>query len=150
MKICVGESLKKTKLGLIVGAIHFEFKKQCFPEKNWTDFPVRLLAWWIDETLSARRAGKTEFDLRFMDGPYVVTFRKGDSDEWHAVCRDDSMRRTAEHREKATFPNLLNELNRAALRMLRRCETLGYHTTDVEFLRDAQRTVAPRSRVRAP
>lgn len=56
--------------GNVTGEIYFTSDAEYYPEKGWNDFPIIVLAWWINSFLQfkKRRASTLEFD--FMDGPY--------------------------------------------------------------------------------
>lgn len=70
------ENYQLSKLGVVIGIIFFECDEQFFPERNWTDFPIDVLAWWLDELDS----GKTTLRLDFMDGPFFLEAKlRGDT-----------------------------------------------------------------------
>lgn len=64
-------SLHQSGSGGILGSIYIRSQKGAFPEEAWSDFPVVLLAWWING-LSDFVAGRAySFEGRFMDGPFT-------------------------------------------------------------------------------
>ena len=41
-----------------------------FPEKNWTDFSVTVIGWWVNTVVEALSKGQTHFTLLFEDGSW--------------------------------------------------------------------------------
>jgi hypothetical protein len=56
-----------------------------FPEVEWSDFPIALLAAWIPalRRLSARGDAA---ECHFMDGPYRFTVIASTADDWRVAC----------------------------------------------------------------
>lgn len=59
------ENLEQTKAGQIVGVIYLRIGMRYFPEKCWNDFPITILNWWLENTLTG-----IEGHYFFMDGPF--------------------------------------------------------------------------------
>ena len=58
--------------GLITGELYFVVGENYFPHKNWNDFVVVVLSWWIESFMQFDFfMGKTS-KFNFMDGPYYV------------------------------------------------------------------------------
>ena len=62
--------------GNVTGVIFLRLEVGDFPEKNWSDFPVIILCWWIDAWLQLETPTRREVQWRFMDGPHSVTLTK--------------------------------------------------------------------------
>jgi len=61
------------KSGSILGKVYFCIGNEFFPDKDWSDFVVVVLGWWVEE-ISKIEVGKTKtFTLNFMDGPFFAT-----------------------------------------------------------------------------
>ena len=70
-------SLNRTGMGSITGQVFLQSKAGTFPEDRWSDFPVVILAWWI-EGLSALVDGRERsFQGLFMDGPFAFIVQGG-------------------------------------------------------------------------
>jgi hypothetical protein len=54
----------------ITGVCFLRIGDAVFPERDWSDFVVIILGWWL-RGLAAATSG-LESDLRFMDGPFAV------------------------------------------------------------------------------
>lgn len=65
----------------ITGEIFFTVKDEIFhfPEKNWNDFVVILLEWWLDALIKLK-SNYSSVTLNFMDGPFFVTVAKDKDD----------------------------------------------------------------------
>lgn len=67
----------------IFGEIYFQLNHDLFfPEKDWDDFIVIILNWWIEQSISSSNG--SEAVCRFMDGPYYFTL-KSESDSFDIV-----------------------------------------------------------------
>lgn len=72
------QSLQRSGSRGIAGKIHLEGPTGCFPEEGWFDFPVVILAWWV-EGLSAVASGSSRsFEGAFMDGPFAYSVKAGE------------------------------------------------------------------------
>jgi len=50
------------------GQLNRGFQDSSFPEKNWNDFILKILHWWLEALKNLAKDKKTEF--HFMDGPF--------------------------------------------------------------------------------
>ncbi|GIQ71542.1 hypothetical protein DUZ99_15590 [Xylanibacillus composti] len=72
-------SLEKNKRGSITGEIHWEIENACFPDNQWNDFIVVVLAWWNKAAALLRSSSVgTSAEFNFMDGPYYIRGTKKD------------------------------------------------------------------------
>ena len=63
----------------ILGKISWHSKSFDFPSKDWSDFVVIILCWWLDELVEFNRHQLTMAEFWFMDGAYMVRLhRKND------------------------------------------------------------------------
>lgn len=49
------------------------------PEKDWNDFPLIILGWWLDEIIKLEFEGAAK--LSFMDGPFFVAIEKNNKED---------------------------------------------------------------------
>jgi hypothetical protein len=63
-----------------------------FPSADWRDFPVVVLAWWLDDYRALRQQGSTVCSS-FMNGPYAMRLSPGRDSESLVL---DFLRRTTE------------------------------------------------------
>lgn len=64
-------SLKRSAKGSITGLIFLRGPNGAFPQKQWSDFSVVILAWWIEGLTEVVDKRKHSFEGMFMDGPYA-------------------------------------------------------------------------------
>ena len=64
-------SLKRSAMGSITGVIFLRGRQGAFPQGQWSDFPVVILAWWIEGLTRIVQNQKQSFAGMFMDGPYA-------------------------------------------------------------------------------
>lgn len=48
-----------------------------FPEEGWSDFPVVILAWWIEGLAGLVAGRERSFQGHFMDGPFAFVLERG-------------------------------------------------------------------------
>jgi hypothetical protein len=78
------DELSVSKSGAVTAPIYFHIEDQFFPEEGWSDFPLIILSWWLDEI--AGLAEKQVFE--FMDGPFKIkTLRIGSDLQLEGVWR---------------------------------------------------------------
>lgn len=135
--IVAPRSFYQAKSGLIVGSVWIRIQGEqdiVFPEAGWTDFPVVILGWWLNE-IEALVCGRTmEATCSFMDGPFefcltasgdVQLSRRGDEGTLNLgrFQRPDSVR------------GLWASLHAAALAVLSECGARGWSGNDIDVLR---------------
>ena len=83
-------SLKRSAMGSITGLIFLRSPSGAFPQEQWSDFSVVILAWWIDGLTEVVDKQKHSFEGMFMDGPYAfrVESNNGRTGQLHGV-RDE-------------------------------------------------------------
>lgn len=74
MEIIIGENNVKlgSNNGLITGEIYFKINDYYFPERNWNDFLVIILGWWVNSFINAIKTNANKFEFHFMDGPFLA------------------------------------------------------------------------------
>ena len=107
--------------GNVTGVIFLELHGGAFPAKDWSDFPVIILGWWIDAWLQLEVPTRREVQWRFMDGPHVATLTK--------VTRDAST-------GAFEFPQVRSSLLLAAERVVAHCDEHKMFSRDLETLRE--------------
>jgi hypothetical protein len=71
------ETLARSTRGAITGELYLRRAEECFPDGNWSDFPVVVLAWWIDGLHKVLAGQSGSFVGHFMDGPYSFVVKVG-------------------------------------------------------------------------
>ena len=70
-------SLCRAQTGGITGRVCLSGPAGDFPESEWSDFPVVVLAWWVEGLCDLASGRATEFRGLFMDGPFSFTVKTG-------------------------------------------------------------------------
>ena len=133
--------LSQTSRGLVAGPIWVATTDPgaAFPEVEWSDLPVILLATWIP-AFRRLASGGGAAECHFMDGPYHFTVSAIDSETWRVAC--------FETREAPSVTNAVAEWTTeaealiesavlAGREMLGYCDTRGWWNADTDRLREA-------------
>lgn len=122
------------KGGNITGEIWLDVAGFEFPEKNWSDFPIIILDWWLDALFELWSEKKSRGECLFMDGSYSFEVSKGHQG-FVLRCFSDTHSSKECEWEGAVNPLwLLRQVLDAASTLLKECQTRGWVTTDTETL----------------
>jgi hypothetical protein len=114
-----------------------------FPEPRWSDFPVVVLAWWL-EALAAQEGG-AETTFRFMDGPFELRVAPAEPSLVRVRCFGHGIDAKAAGADfRAAAAAFYAAVRSAAAAALAECDRRSWAGPDVEALRRA--LVADRSR----
>src|SRR5262249_8874882 len=114
--------------------IWMEIDSLNFPSAEWSDFPIVILGWWMDQSLSLHTGKTSEAILRFMDGPYELIMTRVHEDYWAAMplVRGLSVQQGATYVLRGS--QVISELQRASHEILSACRALQRWTKDCEIL----------------
>jgi hypothetical protein len=111
-----------------------------FPETQWSDFVVIILAWWFEGVRELHR-GAAEVELRFMDGPLLFRVALEEPMRYKISCIINTLQGEDSFGEwrtsRAHFDASLHE---AALAILAECNHRGWKSRDVDVLQAAVRS----------
>jgi len=123
--------------GAIVGSVWIRTQGEnhmVFPEAGWTDFPVVILGWWLNEIVALVSGHATEATCSFMDGPFE--FRLTASGDVQLSRRpDEGTLNLGRFRRPESARELWDSLHTAAVAVLTECEARGWSNDDVDVLR---------------
>lgn len=100
---------------------YLDINGQAFPDRQWTDFAIIVLHWWISAILEVRHSENADFVLRFMDGPYYVNCCKHGKDV-HMRCIEDKKHKTTICECDIEFNALVCALIDASTKMIQTVE----------------------------
>ena len=123
-------SLTAAESCCIIGTIYFDFPTLQFPERNWSDFVVVLLGWWLEAT----RWPITRAELRFMDGPFVLRIAPVAGDNVVLKGIEDRGHERELCHCVASIKELRLEIESAAKSILEECRARKWVNEDVERL----------------
>jgi hypothetical protein len=72
-------SLDRSTMGSITGQLFLRAPTGDFPETQWSDFPVVVLAWWVAGLTELVAGHQRSFQGLFMDGPFAFIVERGSS-----------------------------------------------------------------------
>lgn len=72
MRICIAFEEDRRDYG----TFYIESKDVSFPYKNWEDFHVSIILYWIRKVLENDQRDYAEFKVAFMEGPYYLLCQK--------------------------------------------------------------------------
>jgi hypothetical protein len=132
-KIHVGELevSKVAKTYSYFGIIFIQVDEFCFPNDKWDDFIVAILRMWSENLVSSDK----EYELFFMDGPYLIYCIENDNQIEMQCMRDgppDEIRKEFSI-EKKVFIRTLCETNKKVLSLID--ENNFPHTRDYDQLK---------------
>jgi hypothetical protein len=110
--------------GSITGRICLSVGDVYFPESEWSDYPVVLLAWWLVALDGAAPV------LRFMDGPFSVKLSRGLNSA--QLVRGESVIATTMNID---VEKLHRSVRGAARAVVARCDQLGASGDEIDALR---------------
>ena len=123
-------SLTRSSTGSITGTLYLSLDTAPFPSREWSDFPVVILPWWLD----ALRDLEHVAILKFMDGPYFARVRRLDAETACLECVTDRARSTVSLSASVALDDLRLEVEVAAKSTLRVCYERGWASPDTARL----------------
>lgn len=118
----------------VTGTVFFEFGAFQFPERNWNDFVVVILGWWLDATTKLMAAGEGETDLYFMDGPYSLRIALEGAAFKIGRGRDDVEIEDGSFNLEVDAHDFLRAIYDASTTILSACARRDWMTADIEML----------------
>lgn len=119
----------------VTGIVFFEFGAFQFPERDWNDFVVVILGWWLDATTKLMAAGEGEAELYFMDGSYSLRISMvGDSFRVRRGC-DEAVTEGEPFELEVDALTFLQAIRDASKSVLSACASRAWAIADIEALR---------------
>ena len=130
MKVSVDTStLSRGRLGNITGVVFLAHARWAFPERAWNDFPVIVIAWWL-EALSSREQNQVE--CAFMDGPFAFRVSRASGGKWRIECRGRS---SGPSRVALVQPSpFMRSLYTAGRNLVSACQKHGWRSREISRL----------------
>ena len=140
-------ALERRPNGAVVGSIWVggDTPGAAFPEMDWSDFPVALLATWLPALRRLAARGQTA-ECHFMDGPYHFTVTAAVPGEWRVACfehREGSNASNAAAEWATTQGEFVESAIGAARSILGHCDARGWWDADTDRLRTALTAADP-------
>jgi hypothetical protein len=128
-------SMERTQTGAVAGPLWLRCRdpridEQQLPERGWSDFPVPVLTWWL-QALAQLASGHAS-ELRFMDGPVVITIEPRPADRLAVL--------TSELNVELSAAEFENGVRAAATSVLSECKRRNWSSRDIlQLQREVQR-----------
>jgi hypothetical protein len=122
---------------LVFGPIWIELDSQAFPGREWGDFPVVILGWWLQEIRALVTSQSTICECSFMDGPYKFLINPLRKKEWHITCIKETINEKGEDVENSILEtalspkNYVSELLKAADDVVKVCNQNNWKSKDL-------------------
>lgn len=134
------DSLMQNRSGAIVGRIYFRSNGLAFPDNQWSDFPVVVLAWWLD-ALGRLLEGADNESLPFMDGPYRVELLRS-KDVMALRFVEDKGEKVVVAEAIADQSEVLATVLMGAATVLKEADAKSWSSREIEELRASYKRVA--------
>jgi hypothetical protein len=132
-------SLDRAASGAITGRLALRIGDAWFPDPQWHDVPVVVLARWLRELIRPLSASGAFARCGFMEGPVAFRVVRQTTGGWSVVLVEG----TREHPETEVDGwALIRSISTAADRLLAECARRGWRGEDVEDLRVANEAVS--------
>jgi hypothetical protein len=126
-------SLTRTASGGVAGKLLLRGEAADFPAADWFDFPLVVLAWWIDGLSKLVSGEAATFQGLFMEGPYAFTLQS-ETDGFSAISWGV---RGKEHPVgTVSLRHLHKEAVEAGAAVARECRTRSWHGADLRELEE--------------
>jgi hypothetical protein len=129
----VEESASFAGHGLVTGVIFFDLGTFQFPEREWNDAAVVIVGWWLAALGDFVTGSSSEIELRFMEGPYSLSIRRGAGDECQIQCIEKIIVQE-KFQCRGSALDLLRSTLKVATRVQRVCSRNGWQSVDIEAL----------------
>ena len=121
--VCV-ETADLEKRSNVTGPIWLDIDGVSFPSKNWTDFPVIVLGWWLSNLRPLVEGSVDKVECPFMDGPYSLEVSEKDNGSWLLNCfRTESSGNVYQTGGEVLPERLIESILNASEKVISRCET---------------------------
>lgn len=126
------DSFSISKTGAITSKIYIEAGKIVFPEKEWNDFTVIILGWWLEQLQELYSGNTIECHCRFMDGPFQFDVVATSKKDWIVSF----VRRNYKHNEHlaeilTTSDRLTEAILSTSNSVIKLCSQQGWETEEV-------------------
>ena len=137
------ETLEYSGNSCYLGNIYIKDETFSFPGERWSDFPVTLVGWWLNEVIT--KAGtKKDLECLFMDGPYFFKVKRRSKDKWKVfLYRDESHpydkkldKKILFHMIEVDSKHFLNELINVSQLLYEACKEKCYPEKDYIHLKE--------------
>jgi hypothetical protein len=122
---------------LVTGELWIQYDSFSFPYKNWSDFPVIILGWWLENIQSLITGYEKQCECSFMDGPYLFKIVVENDSNWLIQFIKSGVNKDiCEFQIRISYKELLNEILDSAKNILDFCKKNKWESDDIKRLQD--------------
>jgi len=131
---CDLTTLRRSAKGSITANVHAELGSLVCPNRNWSDFVVVILGWWL-EASNRLVDGASAVDLQFMDGPYTIRANTATPVSCKLECLERAREPVILGSVMVDPLQLVKEIERVAADVLAACVARDWQSRDLDTLR---------------
>jgi hypothetical protein len=114
----------------VTGIVYLLVKDRAFPSVQWNDFPVIILAWWLEGITQLAHGHANEYEAPFMEGPYRFTVKPVDG----LIALVTLHTGEGAWSENVSFQELRASVAVAGAAAVHECRTRAWSNSDLENL----------------
>ena len=123
-----------SKAGLVSAGLHLCLNNLLFPHAEWTDFTVVVLDWWVVAALRLLRGEQQAVEVRFMEGPFLVTIEARSERTWRLKLVEAGLRADVKAEATVEALPLIRSILSASDAVLALCRERRWWSSDAETL----------------
>ena len=123
-----------SKAGLVSAGLHLCLNNLLFPHAEWTDFTVVVLDWWVIAALRLLRGEQQAVEVRFMEGPFLVTIEAQSERTWRLKLVEAGHRAAVKAEATVEARPLIRSILDASNAVLTLCRERRWWSSDAETL----------------
>jgi hypothetical protein len=124
--------------GTTTNTFYLDINGHPFPDKQWTDFSVIVLNWWISAVIKCYQSYAADFKLLFMDGPYYIECAKRGLNI-HMDCIEDRKNIVSIVKCDVSIDSIIYELIEASSEIIKAVENQDFK--EMHDLKDLKRSL---------
>lgn len=127
------ESLNRSAHGQVSGIVYVEIDGIPFPERQWSDSIIVVLASWLEALNNLATGISPRTSLRFMDGPFRIDVQGG-GDCVHVSAVDGRRGETLVNETDEDLAAMRTATRMAAAQVLQGCSQKTWWSPDIDRL----------------
>ncbi len=141
-----GNRFGKSAAGLVYAGLCLQVDDFQFPDPQWTDFVVVVLAWWCGALSRLLGGERGPIEVRFMEGPFLVELGPVDQELVHLVLVEAGLKRRICLDAEVDARPLIRSVLSATEKTLAECRSRNWWSDDADKLSAASNALRQRFR----
>jgi len=131
------KTIEKSSNGKIFGNIYLSNEHIYFPEKDWNDFIVIILSWWVTSLIKLQSNQSIEEVFNFMDGSFAFSIKMKGSKLCYITCYDTATEEIIEIIENYSFKDINKNIFEVACTLEEYCIKNNWINEDIKELKNS-------------